>query len=132
MRRAGDVEHGAIRRIERRKRREAAAPVGDSGQRRGLRRFVRRAANEAGQDGASIRQRQAGFQSMPGGGAIYRGKPLRAFDFGDSGERRPTRFDVAAGDPIRRQRRQPEGEITRHGTRPLEGSRERDEIFRGR
>ncbi len=132
MRRAGNVEHGAVRRIERRERRETAAPVGDIGERRGLRRFIGCAAVQAGEDGAGVGQRQAGFQPMPGGGAIYGGKSLRAFDLGDSDERRPTRFDVAAGDPIRRQRRQPEGEITRHGTRPLDGSRKRDEICRGR
>ena len=57
-------------------------------ERRGLGRFVRRAADKAGQDGASIGQRQAGLQPMPRGGAIHGGKPLRAFDLGDSGERR--------------------------------------------
>lgn len=124
MRRAGDVEHHAVRRIERGKRRKAPAPIGDRSKRRGFGNRIGRKATQAGEDSARIGNRHAGPHTAPRGGGIDGGENLRVLDLKDRRDAARCRTKTVrcrtldalllANDPIRRQRRQRQGEITRH------------------
>ena len=112
---AGNVEHEPVLAIERDKRGEARAPVGEAAKQPRL--FFRRGfdGDEIGAARARVGERQAGREAEAGGQPIDADELLRALDFGDGDERRG--FSAGAGlsraprsRPIGRQTREPQGE----------------------
>ena len=81
MRCAADIEEHAVRGIERRERREAPAPIGNSREELGFRARVGFGNFERRQHGARIGERHAATQTRRLRAGIKRRETLRAFDF---------------------------------------------------
>ena len=67
---AGDVEKQPVRRIERHKRREAVAPVGDVAERLGIGGFIGVEHRQVRTDGAGIGERQADLEAEMRGSIV--------------------------------------------------------------
>jgi hypothetical protein len=87
MRRAGDVEHDGVGRIEPDQRREAPAPFGRSGEQRGFRSRIGVGRVEPRMHGARIGQRHAGDEAEFQRQGIAGGEAQRALLQDERGER---------------------------------------------